>query len=83
MDLTGQLSNYAGPLDRLLNREFSQVSREESKRPRQKHVQLSRQKRDELVARYRAGALQRELAEAYGIHRTTVAAILSRAFREG
>lgn len=42
------------------------------------YVQLSRQKQLKLVERHRAGALQRELAEAYGIHRTTVAAIVKR-----
>ena len=78
VDLTGQLSNYAGPLDRLLHRKFAQVSPKEPKRPRQKHVQLSRQKQNELIERFKAGALQRELAEAYGVHRTTVAAILRR-----
>jgi hypothetical protein len=44
----------------------------------QRHVHLSRQRQLELVERFRAGALQRELAEAYGIHRTTVAAIVER-----
>ena len=38
-------------------------------------VRLSRQQQLELVERYRAGALRRELAEAYGIGAGTVSNI--------
>lgn len=44
----------------------------------QKQVRLSGQQQEELVHRYRAGALQRELAAIYGIERRTVMAILRR-----
>lgn len=44
----------------------------------QKHVRLCEATQAEIVGRFRAGALQRELAEIYGVHRTTIAAIVSR-----
>ncbi|WP_454165327.1 sigma factor-like helix-turn-helix DNA-binding protein [Gordonia iterans] len=48
-------------------------------RTKQKQVRLSGQQRQDLVDRYRAGALQRELAAVYGIHVETVRAIIRRA----
>lgn len=45
---------------------------------RQTQVRLSRQQQLELVERYRAGALRRELAEVYGIGTGTVSGILKR-----
>lgn len=82
VELRGQLSNPPGPLLRMLEGASSQVSRTslstESKKPRQRQVRLSRQRELELVSRYQAGALQRELAKTYGVHRRTVAAIVKR-----
>lgn len=46
--------------------------------PRQKQVRLSEEQQAELVARYRAGALQKEFAQAYGVHVETVRAIIKR-----
>jgi len=46
--------------------------------PRQVQVRLSRQRQLELVQRYRAGALRRELAESYGVGTGTVSNILKR-----
>ena len=48
------------------------------RQPRQKQVHISRQTQLELLERYQAGALQRELAEVYGVHRATVSAIVRR-----
>lgn len=48
-------------------------------RTKQKQVRLSEQQQTELVERYRNGALQKELARAYGIHVETVRAIIRRA----
>lgn len=39
---------------------------------------MSKQRQLELVARFQEGATQRELPEAFGCHRVTVAAILKR-----
>jgi DNA-directed RNA polymerase specialized sigma24 family protein len=47
-------------------------------RPRTKRRRLSAAERQELVVRYRKGAVQRELAEIYGIARGTVTAIVRR-----
>ena len=44
----------------------------------QKHVKLSETTQAEIVRRFRAGTLQRELAETYGVNRTTIAAIVRR-----
>ena len=41
----------------------------------QKHVKLSEEARVEIVRRFRAGTLQRELAEIYGVNRTTIATV--------
>lgn len=46
--------------------------------PRLAQVRLSRQRQVELVERYRAGALRRELAKAYGIGTGTVSGNLKR-----
>lgn len=45
---------------------------------RQRQVHLSDERQAELVARFEAGATQRELSDAYGVHRATVASILAR-----
>jgi hypothetical protein len=42
----------------------------------QKHVRLSPESKTEVVRRFHAGTLQRELAQIYGVHRTTIAAII-------
>ena len=82
VDLTQQLSNFSQQLMRMLNKQSAQVSPRmvplRSSRPRQRQVHMSRQQQLELVERYRAGALQRELAEAHGVHRRTVAGIVKR-----
>lgn len=44
----------------------------------QKQVRLSAKQQRELVERYQAGALQRELAAAYGVERRTVGVIIKR-----
>jgi len=46
--------------------------------PRIPQLRLSRRQQEELVERYRAGALRRELAEAYGVSTGTVSNILKR-----
>lgn len=65
----------------MLRRETSQVSTlERFAEPavaRQRQVHLLDEAKDELVDRYRRGALQRELADAYGIERRTVSAIIA------
>lgn len=48
------------------------------RRPRQRHIRLSIERQVDLVAKYRAGALQRELAQEYGISRRTVGVIVAR-----
>ena len=44
----------------------------------QKHVKLSTEAKAEVVRRFKAGALQRELAQIYGVDRTTISAIIRR-----
>ena len=82
VDLTGQLSNYPTELKKLLYYTFAQVSTSiagsVARKTTGKHVRLSRQLQTELVARRRSGALQRELAEMYGIHVETVRAVIQR-----
>jgi hypothetical protein len=82
VELTGQLSNPAVSLQRLLDGVTPQTrgpkDAASSAATRQKQVRLSRHQQLELVERHRDGALQRELAAAYGIHRSTVAAIVQR-----
>jgi hypothetical protein len=79
---TGQLSNPCPPLARMLNGPKSLVRNTvpapAERSPRQRQVHLSRQEQEELIQRHHAGALQRELADAYGVHRTTVRAIVGR-----
>lgn len=48
------------------------------RKARQKQVHLSKQRKLELVDRYRAGASRRELSEAIGVHRAMAAATLKR-----
>ena len=43
---------------------------------RQRQVRLSGQTKADVVARYQAGALQRELADAYGVDRKTIGEIV-------
>lgn len=43
---------------------------------RQRQVRLSRQQKDELIERFHAGAFNKELARAYGVHIETVRAII-------
>ncbi|MEP9384740.1 hypothetical protein [Nocardioides sp. KR10-350] len=85
MDLTGQLSNPSPELAGLLRIEKPQVRphlpEENRPKPKQKQVRLSGQQQSELADRYRAGALQREVAQAYGIHVETVRAIIRRSDR--
>lgn len=45
---------------------------------RQRQVRLSGSEQLEVVARYRAGATQRELAQMYGVERRTVGEIVKR-----
>lgn len=82
VDLSGHLSNPPGTQLRMLGMEKSRVSLLDLPRTArtsvQRQVHISRQKQLELVERYQAGALQRELADIYGIHRRTVAAIVKR-----
>lgn len=82
MDLTGQLSNPSYELLDLLSITSPQVTATSNvsapPRTRQRQVRLSGQQREELVARHRAGALQRELAVTYGVHIETVRAIIRR-----
>jgi hypothetical protein len=54
------------------------VAEKQEQRARQVQVHLPGQRQLELVERARAGASNRELAEAYGVHRATVAAVLKR-----
>lgn len=67
MDLTGQLSN-PWPRTREVARHHvpaGQVARRAARArsaPRQKQVRLSEEQQAELVARHKAGALQKELA---------------------
>lgn len=81
----------SGPLSRLLVRarsgELSCLAAKyhenpeersgQARTPRQRQVRLSASKKRELVERYQAGALQRELALTYGIHSETVRAIIA------
>lgn len=82
MDLSGQLSKPVPALTQLLSPPLPQVRglpAETGTPPsRLPQVRLSRQHQLELVERYRAGALRRELAEAYGIGTGTVSGILKR-----
>ena len=82
VDLAQHLSYLSPQLLRMLNggsTPFTQASDAATiRKPRQKHVRLSVQRQAELVAKYQAGALQRELAEEYGINRRTVSEIVSR-----
>lgn len=82
MELTGQLSNPPHALTRLFSRTKPQVRPStvdcSATPPRQHQVRLSRHQQAELVDRYQAGALRRELAEAYGIGTGTVSGILKR-----
>lgn len=48
------------------------------RKPRQRHIRLSIERQAELVAKYQAGALQRELAQEYGVSRRTVGVIVAR-----
>jgi len=85
VDLTGQLSNPPTQIVWLVENAKSQVRARVTalvaSSQRQKQVHLSRQQREELVVRRQAGALQRELAAAYGIHVETVRAIIRRSER--
>lgn len=54
------------------------VARSASASVGQRQVRLSRQQRADLIRRYDAGAQQKELAQAYGIHVETVREILKR-----
>jgi len=82
VELTGQLSNPSGELDRMLGGETADVTTMKPavrrRAGQQKHVKLSEATQVEIVLRFRAGALQRELAEIYGVNRTTIAAIVRR-----
>ena len=48
------------------------------RRVQQKQVRLPDDVQAEIVRRFSSGTLQRELAEIYGVHRTTIAAIVRR-----
>lgn len=82
VDLAQHLSHPSQQLLRMLNggsTPFTQASDATTiQKPRQKHVRLSTQRQTELIAKYQAGALQRELAEEYGINRRTVSEIVAR-----
>jgi DNA-binding NarL/FixJ family response regulator len=82
LELTGQLSKQHQQIQNLLNGVKAQVTsyptRVAPDSGNRRAVRLSRQRQSELVERYRAGALQRELAEAYGVNRKTVSAVLRR-----
>ncbi len=82
MDLAQHLSHPSPQLLRMLNggsTPFTLASDAATIRiPRQRHIRLSIERQVELVAKYRAGALQRELAQEYGISRRTVGVIVAR-----
>lgn len=82
VDLTGQLSNPCPELATWMRNANLQVrsgtDATSARRAKQRQVRLSDAQRAELVDRYRVGALQRELAAAYGVHVETVRAILKR-----
>lgn len=54
------------------------LTADEAQAPQQRQVRLSPERKLELADRYRAGATQRELAEAYGIAACTVSDIVGR-----
>lgn len=70
------------PLAKMLRSEKPLVRRgvavKDTRAPTRKVVRLSRQRQEELVERYGAGALRRELADAYRIALGTVTEILKR-----
>lgn len=82
VDLSGQLSKPSPAVLKFLSSPLPQarghVGPPTPPTPRQKQVRLPRQQQEELVERYRAGALRRELAEAYGVCTGTVSNILKR-----
>lgn len=82
VDLAQHLSHPSPHLLRMLNSAstpYIQASDVAAIRiPRQRHLRLSIERQAELVAKYQAAALQRELAEEYGISRRTVGVIVAR-----
>ena len=88
MALTGQTSNPGAPLMRLLrlNRGDEVAVALAVDRPmtkvsgvvKQKQRRLTLKQQAEVVCRYQAGAQMKYLAQHYGIHRSTVSAILKR-----
>jgi hypothetical protein len=88
LGLSGHLSNPGPPLLRLLrlNRDDEVAVALAVGRPitaisvaiKQKQRRLAAQQQSELVLKYEAGALVKELAALYGINRQTVSAIIKR-----
>jgi len=82
VELSGQLSKPSAAVRKLLKTASPQIRRHPAASapppPRIPQVRLSRQQQLELVQRYRAGALRRELAEAYGVSTGTVSNIIKR-----
>src|SRR4051794_13701532 len=83
MDPTGQLSNPSSRRGRLPNTALPQLrtpneSPGTKSAPRRKQVRLPEEEQAELVARHKAGAFKKELAQTYGAHVETVGAVVKR-----
>jgi DNA-binding CsgD family transcriptional regulator len=65
-------------LPKLLVRAISTPRPRERQAARQAQVRLDTHRANELAMAYRAGKAMKELAERFGIHRTTVTAVLQR-----
>ena len=77
MDLSGRLSNQTDLLHQAVN---SITGRRRSTKPvaRQPQHRLDPDETNELLTYYRAGASVRETVACFGLHRTTVLALLER-----
>lgn len=82
VELTGQLSKQHALLVNMIKGVSSQVNVPLASRTRspdyRQSVRLSRQAQLEIVRRYRADERQADLAEAYGVARKTISAIVGR-----
>ena len=80
MALLSGYSNQSHQIDSLQRKVQLTTSRPTQRaRPRQKQRRLSPAEAGQLLDAYRAGAIAVELAARFGVHRTTVAAVLERA----
>jgi DNA-binding NarL/FixJ family response regulator len=80
VELLGSYSNSRQPLERLqllLETPPARPSDQPKRKPRQLQRRLSADQQTELLARYLSGERAHRLAQAFGVHRGTVAKLLA------